>query len=49
VRDAAREDRRYIGVSLDPTVESHLDRLFPKLGVISRTQLRGALENASDS
>jgi DNA-binding CsgD family transcriptional regulator len=31
------------------TVESHLYRLFPKLGVTSRAQLRGPLENASDS
>ncbi len=31
------------------TVESHLYRLFPKLGVTSRAQLRNALENASDS
>jgi DNA-binding CsgD family transcriptional regulator len=30
------------------TVESHLYRLFPKLGVTSRAQLRDALENASD-
>src|SRR5262249_41194076 len=31
------------------TVESHLYRLFPKLGVTSRAQLRDALANASDS
>jgi DNA-binding CsgD family transcriptional regulator len=31
------------------TVESHLYRLFPKLGVTSRAQLRDALESASDS
>ncbi|MFL5962760.1 MAG: AAA family ATPase [Gaiellaceae bacterium] len=31
------------------TVESHLYRLFPKLGVTSRAQLRDALENASSS
>jgi DNA-binding CsgD family transcriptional regulator len=31
------------------TVESHLYRLFPKLGVTSRVQLRDALEHASDS
>jgi DNA-binding CsgD family transcriptional regulator len=31
------------------TVESHLYRLFPKLGVTSRAQLRDALENASGS
>ena len=31
------------------TVESHLYRLFPKLGVASRAQLRDALENASGS
>jgi DNA-binding CsgD family transcriptional regulator len=31
------------------TVGAHLYRLFPKLGVTSRTQLRGALEPASDS
>jgi ATP/maltotriose-dependent transcriptional regulator MalT len=29
------------------TVESHLYRLFPKLGVTSRAQLRGALDSAS--
>jgi DNA-binding CsgD family transcriptional regulator len=29
------------------TVGSHLYRLFPKLGVTSRTQLRGALGPAS--
>jgi DNA-binding CsgD family transcriptional regulator len=31
------------------TVESHLYRLFPKLGVTSRAQLRDALERASGS
>jgi DNA-binding CsgD family transcriptional regulator len=31
------------------TVESHLYRLFPKLGITSRAQLRDALENASGS
>jgi len=31
------------------TVESHLYRLFPKLGITSRAQLRDALENASSS
>jgi DNA-binding NarL/FixJ family response regulator len=31
------------------TVESHLYRLFPKLGVTSRAQLRGALEPAASS
>jgi DNA-binding CsgD family transcriptional regulator len=31
------------------TVESHLYRLFPKLGVTSRAQLRNALEPASSS
>jgi DNA-binding CsgD family transcriptional regulator len=31
------------------TVESHLYRVFPKLGVTSRAQLRGALEGASGS
>jgi DNA-binding CsgD family transcriptional regulator len=31
------------------TVESHLYRLFPKLGITSRTQLRDALDNASGS
>jgi DNA-binding CsgD family transcriptional regulator len=31
------------------TVESHLYRLFPKLGVTSRAQLRGALDPASSS
>jgi DNA-binding CsgD family transcriptional regulator len=31
------------------TVESHLYRLFPKLGVTSRAQLRDALEAAPDS
>jgi DNA-binding CsgD family transcriptional regulator len=31
------------------TVESHLYRLFPKLGVTSRAQLRDALEHASGS
>src|SRR3954466_2954685 len=31
------------------TVESHLYRLFPKLGVTSRAQLRDALEHASSS
>jgi DNA-binding CsgD family transcriptional regulator len=31
------------------TVESHLYRLFPKLGVTSRAQLRGALEPAPSS
>jgi hypothetical protein len=30
-------------------VESHLYRLFPKLGITSRAQLRDALENASGS
>jgi DNA-binding NarL/FixJ family response regulator len=29
------------------TVGSHLYRLFPKLGVTSRTQVRGALGSAS--
>jgi DNA-binding NarL/FixJ family response regulator len=31
------------------TVESHLYRLFPKLGITSRAQLRDALEEASGS
>jgi DNA-binding CsgD family transcriptional regulator len=31
------------------TVESHLYRLFPKLGISSRAQLRDALEDASSS
>jgi DNA-binding CsgD family transcriptional regulator len=31
------------------TVESHLYRVFPKLGITSRAQLRDALEEASDA